>query len=1013
MLLGSSCLPSSAVLAETVNPSLGEPVLDASVLRGPEGTWYLTGTTSWNPEAEGPDFHNNRGVRVWSSKDLRAWKDEGFVWDLWKDPGIHHGDWQTELYPVPGLPPGERARGFTAPRLAHDGERFWITYSMNGYASGAMPGGQTVAGPYADTKLLAEAGGAGTARSDASLFVDQDGKRYLVWGGGMIAPLKETETLKKLKDNEIGFEGTPVFLPSQVEGFFTDPTLPEHGMPYGVSVFRDGDDYVFLYTATTLRGGKASEDAYIARAKSLSGPYGRPELLKAAAGRVAAFVGPSDKLWISSSAEGKPVLEPLPKAAKAIAATPPPAPPAGEIVTSVPRRNPSEKPSDVAQLLETIEPVMDHPLRDAALAQGPDGTWYMTGTEATRGKDGKLDWANNRGIRLWSSPDRKTWTDRGYVWEFERNGNASEKGGHLDLTIGASPQIGRAITAPEIHFLKGTFWIPYSVNGMQSGLLKSTSGKAEGPYENVGIITRTGRDPSLFQDGDTVFWVLGNGLIAKMKDDMSGLAEAPHPLFTGVKWNPRYMRRLEVHGIWGSHLRKQGDWYVWVFTTRTGRGGINAIDTMATWSKSLEGPWAEPCLMLANGGQSTLVPDGKGGWLATVSGEDEMSNHPFRACITPVVSDGELGKPLKLRPLADNAIYTNWQMINSWHATALDLWKGYPDLIPNSLRDIFILRDRDGTYYCTGSFWGEGVEDLRRDAVFFKSKDLLHWEKCPPVYSYSKLAEDGMIEEKDLAGFKELVEKDAEGTNWRFKIQIGEQKIWPMGDTYYMNAQAFCKPGGHLLLKSTSGKIEGPYKPVQWIGGTADLMQEDDGAILLNSSGIMHRRFASLADFENTPMSVGPKVERVNYTHAEKPFENIIFTEDCEAGLMKIGGKYVTWSTDWTGNYDCIYRYADRPEGPYHGKMRILPHGGNGKFFQDEKGQWFYTYFFNTNDYASRKQNYVRMNMYPVFVGEEDGELIIEPVAVRENRSALEKMGAIWQPNAKPLLVPELSPDAG
>ena len=65
---------------------------------------------------------------------------------------------------------------------------------------------------------------------------------------------------------------------------------------------------------------------------------------------------------------------------------------------------------------------------------------------------------------------------------------------------------------------------------MGSGLLKSTSGKAEGPYEDLGLITRTGRDPSLFVDSDdSVLWVLGPGLVAKMKDDLTGLAEAPRP----------------------------------------------------------------------------------------------------------------------------------------------------------------------------------------------------------------------------------------------------------------------------------------------------------------------------------------------------------------------------------------------------------------------------------------------------------------------------------------------------
>lgn len=124
---------------------------------------------------------------------------------------------------------------------------------------------------------------------------------------------------------------------------------------------------------------------------------------------------------------------------------------------------------------------------------------------------------------------------------------------------------------------------------------------------------------------------------------------------------------------------------------------------------------------------------------------------------------------------------------------------------------------------------------------------------------------------------------------------------------------------------------------------------------------------------------------------------NVCFSEDCEAGIMKIAGKYVNWSTDWTGCYDAIYHYADDWRGPWKGEMRILPYGGNGKFFQDEEGEWWYGYFPNTNDYATRAQNFVRMNMYPLYVGFENSELIIEPKALRRNRVRLERMGALWQ----------------
>jgi beta-xylosidase len=979
-------------------PVLDVPIRDASVCRGPGGTFYLTGTTATEGPDGRPDFNNNRGVRVWTSTDLKAWQDRGFVWDLWKDPSnhAHHrggSAWQTELYPVPGLPPGERARGMTAPRLAHDGERFWITFSMNGYAAGAMPGAADVKGPYVDTLLIAEAGAAPTGKSDASLFVDTDGTRYLIWGGGVLARLKSPDALAKLDSNQTGVESPRHYLPALIQGFPADDGLPDRGAPYGVSLFHYDGRYHFVFAATTLRDGTPHEDSYICHASRLLGPYSKPAPFILDSGRCTVFTGPDGKLRVSySTSADRAVIVPYPTSGPGPIKPGSPKLEPVEIATTVPPLEIGDKTEDVPQLLDMIEPCLDQPLRDAALCLGPDGTWYLTGTEAALAPDDSLDWTRNRGIPLWSSTDRVNWKNLGYVWLIERDGGPWHKAAHLDLTSGASPRVGRAVTAPELHYLKGTFWIVYSMNGSGIGILRSTSGRPDGPYKDLGRVVAHGRDPSLLEDDGTVYLVWGPGFCMKLSDDLTAPAGPVKTLFTNVAWYPRYMRRAEAMGLWGSRVVKAGPWYVLTFTTRTGRCGINAIDTMASWSKSLDGPWGEPCLMLANGGQSTLVPDGDDGWLATVSGEDEYSQCPFQPAITPVGS-GKSPK-LTLRPYRPNSHFADFHALNSLQATALDLWRGHPDLIPCALRDVCLIRDPEsGAYYCTGSFWG--VEQYRRDVVMFRSPDLLHWKPLPPVYSYRQLKDDGLI--TDVEAFSELIERDREGTNWRFRIQIGEQKIWRLDGHYYMNAQTFCRPGGHFLLKSVTGKVEGPYKGVQEIMGVADLMQNDDRSILFNSSGMSNRYFPDVAAFAESSLAAVRRAPQFPIKSEAPRWSNICFSEDCEAGIMKIAGKYVTWSTDWTGCYDAIYRYADEWKGPYRGKLRILPYGGNGRFFQDEKDNWYYTYFPNSNDYATRAANICRMNMYPLFVGEENGELILEPKALRANRARLEKMGALWQ----------------
>ena len=301
------------------------------------------------------------------------------------------------------------------------------------------------------------------------------------------------------------------------------------------------------------------------------------------------------------------------------------------------------------------------------------------------------------------------------------------------------------------------------------------------------------------------------------------------------------------------------------------------------------------------------------------------------------------------------------------------------------MRDVCVTYEPDGSYYATGSFWG--VEQYRRDVVLFRSRDKLHWEPLPPVYTATQFRE---IPGFDVAKLDEFLSKD-DGKNREFKIQIGENHVQRVGDTYYILPMQFSGLGGNMLIKSLSGKIEGPYRGIRDLPSTADLSVDDDGTLLLQWGD-------KITSFKNTAeLETLPRKEFAVRSHVIEAPRNICFSEDCEVGVMRIAGKYVNWSTDWTGSYDAIYHWADSLQGPWQGALRILPYGGNGRFFRDGDGTWWYAYFMNTNDYTTRAQNYCRMNMYPLFVGVENGELIIEPKAVRENRAALEKMGAMWQ----------------
>lgn len=167
-----------------------------------------------------------------------------------------------------------------------------------------------------------------------------------------------------------------------------------------------------------------------------------------------------------------------------------------------------------AVALPPIKPLFDYPVRDTSICVGGDGNYYLTGTTGH-----PTWWKTNEGVRVWKSPDLKNWEPLGLVWKIEQG--TWQKEMHGDR---------RALWAPDIHYLKGTFWITFCMNFRGTGLLKSTSGKAEGPYVDVhpqGPITDR-IDASLFTDDDgAVYFVWQNGLIARMNEEMTGLAEEP------------------------------------------------------------------------------------------------------------------------------------------------------------------------------------------------------------------------------------------------------------------------------------------------------------------------------------------------------------------------------------------------------------------------------------------------------------------------------------------------------
>jgi len=291
-----------------------------------------------------------------------------------------------------------------------------------------------------------------------------------------------------------------------------------------------------------------------------------------------------------------------------------------------------------------VRKLMDTPLRDPSICLGPDGQYYLTGTV-------EPFWGFNEGIELWRSPDLTNWTGLGFVWKY-----------------GASPwhqkylQAKKPLCAPEVHYLKGTFWLTYSMPGWDhtaktsgSGLLRSTTGKPEGPYADVQPAERMGDeiDASLFEDDDgAVYFLWHSGKIARMKADLTGLAEPYHWLkTTSTDPNPNHHSGL-CAGIFGKDsfdhvgyegmflFKREGRYYLACSENFDGRYSC-AIST----STNIYGPYGARYEAIPHGGHNVFFQDKDGRWWSSYFGSDGTAPWQERPGILAITFDatGRLG----------------------------------------------------------------------------------------------------------------------------------------------------------------------------------------------------------------------------------------------------------------------------------------------------------------------------------------------------------------------------------
>lgn len=269
--------------------------------------------------------------------------------------------------------------------------------------------------------------------------------------------------------------------------------------------------------------------------------------------------------------------------------------------------------------LPPVEPLFDYGIRDCQIMLGPDGVYYMTGT------NGPDFWNDNDGIHIWLSTDLKEWTDIGLVWSLERDATWARR---------RSADGRRPLWAPELHYIKGTYWLTYSMgwwDGMCSGLLRSATGRVEGPYEEVTdgpIVNHI--DATLFEDDDgQVYLIYANCLIARMNEDMTGFTEPFRQLIDSDG------KPIGFEGAF--MIKRNGKYHVVAAQTNDDYSlssaypdGLQSYDAMSASADDLYGPYGESHLALRHGGHSALFRDKQGDlWMSLfISGDND--NVPFQ-----------------------------------------------------------------------------------------------------------------------------------------------------------------------------------------------------------------------------------------------------------------------------------------------------------------------------------------------------------------------------------------------
>jgi hypothetical protein len=290
---------------------------------------------------------------------------------------------------------------------------------------------------------------------------------------------------------------------------------------------------------------------------------------------------------------------------------------------------------------------VDRPLRDPSVCRGPGDVYYLTGSVCTVGEPQEnAFWENafweNDGVYMWKSKDLETWEPMGCVmvlkdqpYELYGPYRWLHKVQVLPDRYGEKRLYG--VDAPEVHYARDTFWLTISMVRQGTAVMRSTSGKAEGPYELVDLLSTRGEDPSMCAAGEDIWWTFGEGYVTKLVTTKPG-KHTPRGRKETMALQPRPQLVRPQAGEDGVPLcvgergafLVEADGKFHLLATEQVIGPDNKVrwDTFVATADKPLGPYGKRRLLIPGGGPATVFRHADGRLLAACAlGVVEMDLH--------------------------------------------------------------------------------------------------------------------------------------------------------------------------------------------------------------------------------------------------------------------------------------------------------------------------------------------------------------------------------------------------